>query len=71
MTEPHRFAKIFPPLTEAELLALADDMKVSGQRERITLYEGKILDGVNREAACESLGLSQSMRTTRAIPPFN
>jgi hypothetical protein len=43
MTEPHRFAKIFPPLTEAELLALADDMKVNGQRERITLYEGKIL----------------------------
>jgi hypothetical protein len=70
MTEPHRFAKIFPPLTETQLTALADDMKANGLREPITLYEDKVLDGVNREAACAIAGVEPRYETYEGDDPI-
>jgi hypothetical protein len=43
---------LFPPLPADEFEALAQDIAANGQWEAIRLYEGKILDGVNRLRAC-------------------
>lgn len=54
--EPHELALVFPPMTEPEFAALRADIREHGQHEPITLYEGKILDGIHRYRACLELG---------------
>jgi hypothetical protein len=44
-------------LAPEELQALADDIKEKGQLEAIVLYDGQVLDGRNRLAACELAGV--------------
>ena len=53
----HELALVFPPMTEPEFAAFKEDVREQGQREPITLYEGKILDGLHRYRACQELGL--------------
>src|SRR4030095_9055814 len=53
---PHELALVFPPMTESELAAFKEDTREHGQHEPITLYEGKILDGLHRYRACQELG---------------
>lgn len=55
--QAHELALVFPPMTEPEFVAFKADIKEQGQREPITLYEGKILDGLHRYRACQELGL--------------
>jgi hypothetical protein len=55
--ELHPLAKIFPPLAHEELVALAEDLKLRGQREPVILFQGKILDGQNRYLAAKLAGL--------------
>ena len=50
--EPHELAKLFPQIPEEELAELGRDIALHGQLEPIVLYQGKILDGVNRYRAC-------------------
>jgi hypothetical protein len=57
--EIHPLARLFPPLASEELGALADDLKSHGQREAITIYQNKILDGANRYAAAKLAGLKE------------
>ena len=52
MTEFHPLAELFPMMTADEIRALAVDVKEHGLLERVTLYEGKVLDGRNRYTAC-------------------
>jgi DNA modification methylase len=54
----HPAAELFPLLDGAELQALADDIKAHGLRQPITLHEGAILDGRNRQRACEIAGVT-------------
>jgi len=53
----HPAADLFPMLAPEELQALADDIKEKGQLEAIVLYDGQVLDGRNRLAACELAGV--------------
>ena len=53
---PHELALVFPPMTESEFAAFKEDIREHGQHEPITLYEGKILDGLHRYRACQELG---------------
>ncbi len=60
---PHEFADRFPMMDDAEFEALVEDIRVNGQKERILLFEGKILDGRNRYRACRRLGIEAETRT--------
>ena len=53
----HRLANIFPMMDEAALGELATDIAAHGLRETIKLWEGEILDGRNRYAACQFAGV--------------
>jgi hypothetical protein len=46
--KPHPLAKLFPKYGEEELLDLASDIAANGLHNPIVLYQGQILDGVNR-----------------------
>lgn len=49
----HPYSEVFPLIEGAEFDALVEDIKAHGLREKIWLFEGKILDGRNRFLACQ------------------
>lgn len=49
----HEASALFPILDNDGLKSLAEDIKSHGLLEPITIYEGKVLDGRNRLAACK------------------
>ena len=53
----HELCSLFPIMPQDQFDALVDDIKAHGQRDPVTLYEGKILDGRHRYKACINLGL--------------
>jgi ParB-like chromosome segregation protein Spo0J len=53
--EPHPLAALFPAIPEEELAELGRDIALHGQLEPIVLYQGKILDGVNRYQPCRRM----------------
>ena len=52
----HELATILPPLDDEDLKELAEDIKKNGLGERISLLDGRILDGRNRYNACKMAG---------------
>ena len=56
--EYHPIANIFPLMEETEFEYLVEDIRRNGLHEPIYTYEGKILDGRNRELACQKLGIT-------------
>ena len=54
----HPIAEVWPLMTDAELEQLTADIKVHGLMSPIVIYEGMILDGRNRDLACERAGVS-------------
>jgi hypothetical protein len=57
MREFHPLCEFFPPMSDAAFEALVSDIKANGLREKIDLYEGKIIDGRNRFLALRRLGI--------------
>jgi len=53
----HPIADVWPMMDEDKLRELADDIRKNGQLVPVWLYDGKILDGRNRWAACKIAGI--------------
>ena len=54
----HPYADAWPMLDADDLTALATDIGINGLRDPIVIYDGKILDGRNRHAACAAAGVT-------------
>ena len=65
----HPIAELFPALEGAELQSLADDIKANGLVHPIITFEGKILDGRNRFAACKVAKVEPKFVEYRGIIP--
>jgi ParB-like chromosome segregation protein Spo0J len=61
--KPHPLAEEFPLLAEAELQEFTDGVKHNGLIHPIVLYQNMILDGRNRETACEIAGVEPRYTT--------
>lgn len=55
---PHPICLLIPPADEGELQDLTDDIRAHGLIDPIVLFEGMILDGRSRAAACERAGVA-------------
>ena len=55
--KPHRLAEYFPLLEGDEFEQLKRDIAENGLLEPLVIYDGQILDGVNRYNACLELGV--------------
>lgn len=53
----HTFARLFPVITGPDFDALVADIKANGLRDPIVTLGGMILDGQNRQLACEAAGV--------------
>ncbi len=53
----HPICLLFPQMSREELQQLADDIKENGLLNDIVLYQGKVLDGRNRQIACGMAGV--------------
>src|SRR2546430_13784104 len=56
----HSFADLFPLMEGNEFEELVADIKANGLREKIDLYQGKIVEGRNRYRALQRLGIDPS-----------
>jgi hypothetical protein len=66
----HPFSEVFPLLEGAPFEELADDIKAHGLREKIWLYDGKILDGRNRFLACRKARVAPAYRKYTGKDPI-
>jgi hypothetical protein len=56
--EHHDYANIWPLIEGDQFEQLKADIKKCGLRMNIITYQGKILDGRNRELACQAVGVT-------------
>jgi len=61
-------AALFPMLPEVELRRLANDIKTNGLHEPVVMFDGQVLDGRNRLAACDLAGVEPRLRTLDTCP---
>jgi hypothetical protein len=55
--EVHPAAELFPMMSDEEYAGLVDDIHQHGQREKIVMWQGQLLDGRNRLKACIDLDI--------------
>lgn len=66
----HRYSEIFPLIEGPAFDDLVLDIKMNGQKEKIWLYEGQILDGRNRWNACKRAGVKPETRIYHGKDPL-
>ncbi len=54
---PHEYALLLPRMSPAAIMEMAANMKAHGVMHPITLYQGRVLDGVNRQEAARLAGV--------------
>ncbi|PWT79149.1 MAG: hypothetical protein C5B60_00150 [Chloroflexi bacterium] len=57
MKQVHELAKLLPPIPADEFAKLVADIRENGLHHPIVLCEGKVLDGVHRDKACDKAGV--------------
>jgi ParB-like chromosome segregation protein Spo0J len=62
----HPLSQILPMMAEKDLQELANDIERNGLRAPVTLLDGQILDGRNREKACFMVGVAPAIKTSTA-----
>lgn len=67
----HEIADMFPMMSEEEYSGLLMDIGEFGLRHPVVLYEGKVLDGRNRQRACEDLGKRVRYKEYGGIDPLS
>jgi ParB-like chromosome segregation protein Spo0J len=68
--ESHKYAALFPKMAEDEFNELVESIRKNGLREKIITHEGRILDGLNREAACEVAGVKPQFEKFKGKDPL-
>ena len=58
----HPYAEVFPLIEGQEFQALVDNIQAHGLRDKITVFDGQILDGRNRFRACKKAGVQPEYR---------
>jgi ParB-like chromosome segregation protein Spo0J len=67
----HPVAALFPIMNDEELNDLIEDIRQNGQRENIVLDgDGQLLDGQNRQIACERLAIKPRTRIYEGGDPI-
>jgi hypothetical protein len=66
----HALADLFPLLDGEEFDALVADIRAYGLRQEIILFEGMILDGRNRYAACLEAGIEPRFEQFNGADPL-
>ena len=70
MLEPHPLAGLFPMMSARETQDLRADLAANGLTDPIITYEGRILDGRNRYAACLAIGIVPHTRAYTGPNPL-
>lgn len=70
MKEIHPIAECYPPLPPEVLIALQEHIKLHGLQNDIILFEGKVLDGKNRQMACEAVGVEPRYASPDIADPY-
>jgi hypothetical protein len=65
----HPIADVWPMMDADKLQELADDIGKNGQLVSVWIYEGMILDGRNRYAACKMAGIEPKTQTYTGDEP--
>ena len=66
----HALANLFPLLDGDEFDALVADIRAYGLRQKIILFDGMILDGRNRYAACLEAGIEPRFEVFNGADPL-
>jgi ParB-like chromosome segregation protein Spo0J len=61
----HKYANLFPMMDDEALERLSWDITENGLLESILTYNGLVLDGRNRLAACELAGMEPRFRSRK------
>jgi hypothetical protein len=64
--EDHPAAGLLPKMSQAQLDGLMQDIGMRGQREKIVVYQGKLLDGRSRREACKMLNRAPEWKSIDA-----
>jgi len=66
----HPLAEIFPEMTGSAYRELVADIRLHGLREPITLINGSVLDGRNRQRACEDAAVEPRFEVFDGTDPL-